>query len=93
MLCVTPLETSPRRLHTVSDWASYKKLHAMLPAAILAALKARVRSGDPQAIRDLWNTRDKTFLAIDFEWSERNPNTVLEWGYAALRCGHLSALV
>lgn len=93
MLCVTPLETSPRRLHHVADWASYKKLHATLPAAVLAALKARVRAGDIMAIQELWNSKDYTFLAVDFEWSERNPNSVLEWGYAAVRCGHLNSCV
>jgi hypothetical protein len=68
----------------------YKKLHATLPAAVLAALKTRVRAGDPSAIRNLWNKREKTFMAVDFEWSERNPSTLLEWGYAAVRCGHLA---
>lgn len=32
-------------------------------------------------------------MAIDFEWNERNEKTVLEWGYAAVRCGHLEAYV
>jgi hypothetical protein len=32
-------------------------------------------------------------MAIDFEWSERNPNSALEWGYAAARCGHLAEYV
>lgn len=40
-------------------------------------------------VKDLWDTRDKTFLAIDFELNERNEKTVLEFGYAAVRCGHL----
>jgi hypothetical protein len=71
----------------------YKKLHATLPAAVLAALKTRVRAGDPSAIRNLWNKREKTFMAVDFEWSERNPSTLLEWGYAAVRCGHLATWV
>ena len=26
---------------------------------------------------------------MDFEWSEKNPNACLEWGYAALRSGHV----
>ena len=69
---------------------SYKKLHATLPAIVLSALKTRVRGGEPKAIRELWNKKDKTFLAIDFEWSERNEKTCLEWGYAAVRCGHLN---
>lgn len=93
MFVVTPLEASPRRLHTVTDWATYRKLHATLNAAVLAALKARVRGGDPTVIQELWGNRDKTFLAVDFEWSERNPSSVLEWGYAAMRCGHLHAYV
>jgi hypothetical protein len=77
----------------VSDYVTYSRLHATLPAAYIAAVKARVRSGEPKVIRELWRKRDKTFLAIDFEWNERNEHTVMEWGYAALRCGHLEAYV
>ncbi|KAH7886433.1 hypothetical protein F5I97DRAFT_1928286 [Phlebopus sp. FC_14] len=92
MLKITPFETSQRHLRNVNDWSTYKKLHATLPAVALAAFKARVRSGDPKAIRELWAKKDKTFLAMDFEWSERNNQSCLEWGYAAARCGHLEAL-
>jgi hypothetical protein len=93
MLIVQAFETTPRRLHTITDWTTYKKLHATLPAAAFAAYKAHVRGGDPKAIRELWTQKDKTFLAVDFEWSERNPNAALEWGYAAVRCWHLDAYV
>jgi len=89
---VAPFETSHRHLRTVSDYALYKKLYSTLPAAVLASLKLRVRDGEPKAIRDLWQLRDKTFLAIDFEWSERNTSSCLEWGYAAARCSHLDAV-
>ena len=89
MLKVDAFETHQRHSRTVSDYATYKKLHATLPAAVLAALKVRVRNGDPRAIRDMWQRKDKSYLAIDFECSERNASSVLEWGYAALRCGHL----
>ncbi|KAF8799914.1 hypothetical protein BYT27DRAFT_7200900 [Phlegmacium glaucopus] len=92
ILQVTPFETVNRHLRHVSDYASYKKLHSTLPAALLSALKARVRAGEPKTIKELWSKKDKTFLAIDFEWSERNEKSVLEWGYAAVRCGHLEAL-
>ncbi|KAJ7641384.1 hypothetical protein FB45DRAFT_825585 [Roridomyces roridus] len=92
ILQVTPFETSTRHLRTVTDYASYKKLYSTLPAAVLSALKQRVRAGEPKAIRELWAARDRTFLAIDFEWSERNEKSCLEWGYAAVRCGHLDAL-
>ncbi|KAF9458856.1 hypothetical protein BDZ94DRAFT_1200459, partial [Collybia nuda] len=100
ILLITPFETSPRPLRTLNDYPSYKRLHATLPATALSALKARVRAGDPSAVRALWGEpfsgpaggRDKTFLAIDFEWNERNVKSVLEWGYAAVRCGHLDAL-
>ncbi|KIM82190.1 hypothetical protein PILCRDRAFT_820560 [Piloderma croceum F 1598] len=92
MLKVTPFETSQRHLRTISDYAAYKKLHQTLPAAVLAALKTRIRSGEPKAIQELWEQKDKTFLAIDFEWSERNTSSCLEWGYATVRCGHLDAL-
>ncbi|KAJ6589139.1 hypothetical protein B0H19DRAFT_231713 [Mycena capillaripes] len=92
ILQVSPFETTSRHLRTVSDYASYKKLHSTLPAAVLSALKLRVRAGEPKAVRELWAARDRTFLAIDFEWSERNEKSCLEWGYAAIRCGHLEAL-
>ena len=73
----------------MSDYATYKKLHATLPAAELSALKARIRAGEPHAVKKLWDQKEKTFLAMDFEWSERNERSCLEWGYAAVRCGHL----
>ncbi|RDB24462.1 hypothetical protein Hypma_008383 [Hypsizygus marmoreus] len=92
ILQVTPFETTTRHLRHISDHASYKRLHSTLPAAVLSALKTRVRAGEPKAVRSLWEGRDKTFLAIDFEWSERNEKSCLEWGYAAVRCGHLDAL-
>jgi hypothetical protein len=93
MLKVAPFETTQRHLRTISDYATYRKLHQTLPAAVLAALKARIKSGEPKAIRELWERKDKTFLAIDFEWSERNTSSCLEWGYATVRCGHLDAYV
>jgi hypothetical protein len=89
---VVPFETSSRHLRHVSDYASYKKLHSTLPAVVLSATKQRVRSGEPKALRELWEKRDKTYLAMNFEWNERNDRTVLEWGYAAVRCAHLEAL-
>ncbi|PPQ77562.1 hypothetical protein CVT25_011422 [Psilocybe cyanescens] len=92
ILQISPFETASRHLRHVSDYSSYKKLHSTLPAVVLSALKTRVRSGEPKAIKNLWEKKDKTFLAIDFEWNERNEKTVLEWGYAAVRCGHLEAL-
>ena len=91
ILQVTPFETANRHLRHVSDYATYKKIHSTLPAAILAAFKTRIRAGEPKAIRELWEKKDKTYLAIDFEWSERNEKSALEWGYAAVRCGHLEA--
>ena len=93
ILQVTPFENTNRHLRNISDYPSYRKLHSTLPAAVLAALKTRVRTGEPKAIRELWDKRDKTFLAVDFEWSERNEKSCLEWGYAAVRCGHLEACV
>ncbi|KAK7695118.1 hypothetical protein QCA50_002308 [Cerrena zonata] len=92
ILRVQPFETSQRHMRSIADYASYKKLYSTLPAAVLAALKARVRSGEPKAVRDIWDTRDKTFLALHFESSERNPSSCLEWGYAAVRCSHLEAV-
>ncbi|KAG5729185.1 hypothetical protein E4T56_gene13989, partial [Termitomyces sp. T112] len=89
---ITPFETSPRHLRHISDYASYKRLYSTLPAVLLSALKARIKTGEPKAIRELWEKKDRTFLAIDFEWSERNESSCLEWGYAAVRCGHLDDL-
>lgn len=91
ILQVTPFETINRHLRHVSDYSSYKKLHSTLPAALLSALKARIRAGEPKAIKELWDKKDKTFMTIGFEWSERNEKSILEWGFAAVRCGHLEA--
>jgi len=91
MLEIEPFETSTRPLRTISDYASYKKLHATLPAVALSSLKTRVRAGEPRAIKELWQRKDKTFLSISLEWSERNEKSCLEFGYAALRCSHLEA--
>ncbi|KAI0783148.1 hypothetical protein C8Q75DRAFT_860280 [Abortiporus biennis] len=92
ILRVTPYESSQRHLRTISDYSVYKKLHSTLPAILLSALKSRVRNGEPKLIRELWESRDHTFMSIGFEWSERNQATCLEWGYAAVRCSHLDAV-
>lgn len=93
ILQVSPFETSSRHLRHISDYASYKRLHSTLPAVVLSALKTRIKAGEPKAIRELWEKKDRTFLGIDFEWSERNESSCLEWGYAAMRCGHLDTCV
>ncbi|KAI0033955.1 hypothetical protein K488DRAFT_77531 [Vararia minispora EC-137] len=89
ILKITPFETQQRHLRTISDYQTYQKLHQTMPAVMLGALKARIRSGDPKSVIDLWHQRNKTFIAIDFECAERNAATILEWGYTAVRCGHL----
>lgn len=91
MIEVTPFETAQRQLRQVTDEYTYRKLYGTLPAIVLAAQKHKVRGGDPNSIREIWTKRDKTFLVIDFEWNEKNNQTVLEFGYAAVRCGHLDA--
>jgi len=91
ILLVTPFEVSLRHLRNISDYSTYKKLYSTLPAAVTAAQRARVRVGDPQTIKELWSKRDKTFLALSFVWSERNEKSCLEFGYAAVRCGHMDA--
>lgn len=91
ILQVTPFETSPRHLRNISDYATYKRLYSTLPAAVLAAQRTRVRAGDSKTIKELWAKRDKTFLALSFVWSERNEKSCLEFGYAAVRCGHMEA--
>ena len=93
ILRVTPFETTQRHLRTISDYTLYRKLFGTLPAAVLAAMRVRVRDGEPKAVRDLWNGKDKTFLAVSFEWSERNSSSCLEFGYSAARCSHLDASV
>lgn len=90
---VSVFETAPRLVRTISDQASYRKAHQTLAGAVLSAFKTRVRTGEPNAVMELWKSKDKTFLAIDFEWSETNSNSCLEWGYAAVRCNHLNAYV
>ncbi|KAF8195128.1 hypothetical protein BJ912DRAFT_165492 [Pholiota molesta] len=92
ILQITPFETTSRHLRHVSDYSSYKKLHSTLPAVVLSAIKARVKMGDPKTVKEIWDKRDKTFLAISFELNERNEKSVLEWGYAAVRCAHLEVL-
>ncbi|KAJ8461904.1 hypothetical protein ONZ45_g18126 [Pleurotus djamor] len=95
ILRVTPYETSSRPLRNISDFASWKKLHQTLAATHFSALKSRVRTCEAgigiKTINELWAKREKTFLALDFEWSERNDKTLLEWGYAAVRCGYLES--
>jgi hypothetical protein len=88
-MTLTPFETQQRPLRNITDFASYTKLHNTLPTAVLSALKTRVRLGEPPAIQALWAKKEHTFLAIDFEWSERNKTACLEFGFAALRCGFL----
>ncbi|KXN84982.1 hypothetical protein AN958_11827 [Leucoagaricus sp. SymC.cos] len=91
ILQVTPFETTTRHLRNISDYATYKKLYSTLPAAVLAAQRTRVRAGEFKAIKELWSKREKTFLALSFVWSERNEKSCLEFGYAAIRCGHMEA--
>lgn len=91
MRLVQPFETSPRHLRNISDLSGYKKVHGTLNAIVLSALKTRVRAGEVEAVRSVWDARDKTFMSMNFEWSERNEKSCLEFGYATMRCGHLDA--
>ncbi|KAG8971910.1 hypothetical protein FRC05_010579 [Tulasnella sp. 425] len=90
MTAVIPYEHGQRQLRHISDVNMYKKLHNTLPAAVLAALRSRVKHGNPKEILRLWQRKDMTFLALDFEWSEKS-FVVLEMGYAAIRSAHLEA--
>ncbi|KAJ4476730.1 hypothetical protein J3R30DRAFT_3488559 [Lentinula aciculospora] len=92
MVIIQPFETTTRHLRHVSDNATYRKLYNTLPAAVLNAQKQRIRNGEPNFIQEIWGKQDKTFIAIDFEWNERNEKSTLEWGYAAVRCGPLKSL-
>ncbi|KAG8716000.1 hypothetical protein FRC09_016118 [Ceratobasidium sp. 395] len=84
---VIPFEHSQRHLRQIADMATYRKVHATLPAAEFSAFKSRVK----HAIDRLWHARDKSWLSIRFVWSEKS-FVPLEWGYAAVRCGHISAI-
>ncbi|KAG8982484.1 hypothetical protein FRB90_006757, partial [Tulasnella sp. 427] len=90
MTAVIPYEHGQRQLRHISDVNMYKKLHNTLPAAVLAALRSRVKHGNPKEISRLWQRKDMSFLALDFEWSEKSL-VVLEMGYAAIRSAHLEA--
>ncbi|KAG8901395.1 hypothetical protein FRB99_005331 [Tulasnella sp. 403] len=90
MTPITPYEHTQRPLRQISDIGTYRKVHSTLPAAMLSALRSRVKHGNPKEISRLWHRRDMTFLALDFEWSEKSL-VVLEMGYAAIRSQHLEA--
>jgi hypothetical protein len=68
----------------IAGSSSYKDLHSTLSVAFLAAQKERIRDGDPQSINKVWNSKGFNIVAIDFEWSERDPSVPLEFGYAVL---------
>lgn len=88
---IIPYEHTPRHLRQISDMATYRKVHATLPAAEFSAYKSRVKHGDLQLIEKLWHSRDKSWLSIRFVWSEKSL-LPLEWGYAAVRCAHINSV-
>ncbi|KAG8883948.1 hypothetical protein FRB98_002728 [Tulasnella sp. 332] len=90
MTPITAYEHSQRQLRNITDTNIYKKVYNTLPAAQFAALKNRVKIGNPKELSQLWHRREKTFLALDFEWSEKSL-VVLEMGYAVIRSAHLDA--
>jgi len=51
-----------------------------------------VKAGEPSTIQELWTSKQYSFMAIDFEWSERNKSMCLEFGYAAMRCFYLNTV-
>lgn len=51
-----------------------------------------MKAGEPSAIQELWESKQYTFMAIDFEWSERNKSSCLEFGYATLRSFYLNTM-
>ncbi|PVF96103.1 hypothetical protein CPB86DRAFT_787394 [Serendipita vermifera] len=81
---IRPFENRSRLMKYIAGSTSYKELHSTLPAAFLTSQKERIRDGDPQSISKIWNSRDLNFVAIDFEWSERDSSVPLEFGYAIL---------
>ncbi|KAG9082187.1 hypothetical protein FRC07_014284, partial [Ceratobasidium sp. 392] len=84
---VVPFEHSQRHLRQIADMATYRKVHATLPAAEFSAFKSRVK----HVIDRLWHSKDKSWLSIRFVWSEKS-FVPLEWGYAAVRCAHIAAV-
>ena len=84
---ITPFETTLRPKYVIKDLVAYEAVYATLPALQLEAQIARARKGEPIVVQDLWAMKDRTFLAIDFEWWEKNPSTILEWGFAVVQCG------
>ncbi|CAG7853858.1 SubName: Full=Uncharacterized protein {ECO:0000313/EMBL:CCA70136.1} [Serendipita indica DSM 11827] len=89
MTKIRPFERNPQTMHYIDSISAYERLHATLPAVALAAQKKQIYAGSTRIIEMLWKAKDKTFLAIDFEWAERDPSSILEFGYAALRARHL----
>ena len=94
-LCIAaiPFEKGPKLLRRVSNVQDYNKMQSFFPAAVILSTKDRVCQGDITMIQKLWDSKDKTFLAVSFEWSERNASSCLEFGYSAARCSHLDASV
>ncbi|KAG8996702.1 hypothetical protein FRB94_011566 [Tulasnella sp. JGI-2019a] len=90
MTPITAYEHHQRQLRNITDINIYKKVYNTLPAAQFAALKNRVKNGNPKELAQLWSRREKNFLALDFEWSEKSL-AVLEMGYAVIRSAHLDA--
>ncbi|KAF8595836.1 hypothetical protein BDV93DRAFT_85911 [Ceratobasidium sp. AG-I] len=88
---IIPFEQSQRHLRHIADMTTYRKVHATLPAAEFAAFKSRVKHGDLNAIDKLWHSKEKSWLSIRFVWSEKSL-LPLEWGYAAVRCAHITAV-
>ncbi|CAE6486720.1 unnamed protein product [Rhizoctonia solani] len=88
---IIPYEHTQRHLRQIADMATYKKVHATLPAAEFSAFKSRVKHGDLHLIDKLWHSREKNWLSIRFVWSEKSL-LPLEWGYAAVRCAHINAV-
>ncbi|KAJ1302476.1 hypothetical protein OPQ81_002794 [Rhizoctonia solani] len=88
---IIPYEHTQRHLRHITDMATYKKIHATLPAAEFSAYKSRIKHGDLHLIDKLWHSREKSWLSIRFVWSEKSL-LPLEWGYAAVRCAHINAV-
>ncbi|PCH34290.1 hypothetical protein WOLCODRAFT_135607 [Wolfiporia cocos MD-104 SS10] len=87
---VPVVEVGQQTERKIFNIENYNQLHATLARVQLAAMKTRVENGVPEAIRELWDAKDKTFLSIDFEWSEQDPSLILEWGFAYMRCSFLN---
>ncbi|QRV80025.1 hypothetical protein RhiJN_08040 [Ceratobasidium sp. AG-Ba] len=76
VLQIVPFEHSQRHLRQINDMATYRKVHATLPAAEFSAFKSRVKHGD-------LNGRKGHFVVAEYADKVRNKiRPTHPWEYA-----------